>query len=121
MTNTQLDGMPVWAQWRTRKRRARAKLKALQLMATSGVIRPIHVELRHATSAHRISTSSHSSQESSFSDNAVTHTAAPATGSDSRQEWRIPLIQRFRAVSEGMLRIQRRLLAELQWGPDKAA
>ena len=117
MTNAQLDGEPVWAQWRTRRRRSRAKLKALQLMTTRGVIRATHVELRPETTAHRISISS---QEARPADNAVTHATASATGSDSRHTRRMPLIQRLRRVFEGMLHIQRRLLAELRWGPDKA-
>ncbi len=117
MTNTQLDGMPVWAQWRTRKRRARAKLKALQLMAASGVIRPVHMELRHETARDRIAVSERVHRDH----DTISCVPTNSRTIDPCQEWSASVLQRFRTLSGGMLHIQRRLLADLQWGPDKAA
>lgn len=117
MATTYLSGERVWSQWRTRKNRARAKLKALQLMTTSGVIRPVHMELRHETSRDRISASERVHRDH----DAIPYVSTNSSAIDPWQAWSASVLQRFRTLSGGMLHIQRRLLADLQWGPDKAA
>lgn len=116
MAHTHLNEESIWLQWQTRRRLSRARLNALQLMATSGVIRPIHVECRYDTNADRMVVYSGMTHDP---DNVHSHSTTSFRGLESWQAGSLPFAQRLRDISEGIFQIQRQLLADLQWRPDK--